>query len=85
MLLNTERREVTGWREHGFECLIPGPLEHKRKEEKELGQKEAVLGVKHMEPGGQQTWVQVPGPQSPSSVTRPCYLISLVLLSLKWE
>ncbi len=58
-----------------------GKKERKRKEEKELGQKEAVLGVKHMEPGGRQTWVQVLGPQFPSSVTWPYYLISLVLLS----
>lgn len=79
MLLNAERREVTGWRECGFQGLILGPLGHKRKEEKELGQKEAVLGVKYMGPGGGQIWVQVLGPRFPSSVTWPYYLISLGL------
>lgn len=83
-MLNTERREVTSWRERGFKCLIPGPLGYKRKEEKELGQKEAVLGVKHVEPGGQQTWVRVLGSQFPNTITWPYYQFSLVLSSLKW-
>lgn len=63
MLLNSERREVTGWRERGFQGLILSPLGHKRKEEKKLGQREAVLAVKYTGPGGEQTWVQVLGPQ----------------------
>lgn len=44
----------------------PGPLNpkgHKRKKEKKLKQKEAVLSVvEHRGPGGGQTWVQILGP-----------------------
>lgn len=53
MLFNTERREVTSGREQGFKCLIPGPLGHKRKEERGLDRRTQcwVLQTQSLEVG----------------------------------
>lgn len=52
----------------GLSAISQAPWNTKGRRRRSLDKK-AALSVKHMEPGGQQTWVQVPGSQFPSSVT----------------
>ena len=87
VLINTNRREVTGRRESGSKWNVPyfpsGFLRDTRRSwEKDLGQNEAVW-FKCMGPGGGQTWIRILEPQFPDSVIR--FLGTLVLLSAEWE
>lgn len=55
--------------------------ERKREEEEEA----MSDTVKHMGPGGGQTWVQILGPLFPNCVTWPYFLISLGLGFIIYE
>lgn len=73
---------MTSWREGGFKCNVPypGPLGTQEEEGEGAQTLEVVLGViKRQEPEGGQTWVPIPRPLFPSSVTWSYYFISLGL------